>query len=201
VSAAAEDEMKGSKAELRRAMRARRTALPAGEVARASTIICAHTRDLLERSRQVALYAAIENEVDLAPLHCALRARGVMLAYPRVTAAGQLSFQRTDDVAELRVTGRLRIPEPPRDAPTIPIADLDALVIPGLAFDRQGHRLGWGAGFYDAVLPRTRALRIGVGFAFQLVANCPAGPNDEKLDIIVTETEIIRVADANMETE
>ncbi len=74
----------------------------------------------------------------------------------------------------------------------IPPGEIDAVVVPAVAFDRQGHRLGYGGGYYDRFLPGApRALRIGAAFAGQIVAELPADPHDVTMDRIVTDQEII----------
>jgi 5-formyltetrahydrofolate cyclo-ligase len=75
---------------------------------------------------------------------------------------------------------------------TVPPGEIDAIVVPGVAFDRQGRRLGFGGGYYDRFLAaETRAVRIGVAFACQVVAEVPAGPHDIPMNCIVTDREII----------
>jgi 5-formyltetrahydrofolate cyclo-ligase len=74
----------------------------------------------------------------------------------------------------------------------IPPDEIDAVIVPAVAFDRQGHRLGYGGGYYDRFLPGApRAMRIGVAFARQIVAKIPTDPHDVGMDRIVTEREII----------
>ncbi len=74
----------------------------------------------------------------------------------------------------------------------IPQGKIDAVVVPAVAFDRQGHRLGYGGGYYDRFLPgASQAMRIGVAFARQIVAAIPADPHDVTMDQIVTERETI----------
>lgn len=82
--------------------------------------------------------------------------------------------------------------EPARRFPVDP-ADVDVVIAPGLAFDRQGRRLGYGGGHYDAYLARLgpRAVRIGIGFAVQLVDEVPAGPGDQRLDLIITDEGVV----------
>ncbi|MGH2740001.1 MAG: 5-formyltetrahydrofolate cyclo-ligase [Actinomycetota bacterium] len=82
--------------------------------------------------------------------------------------------------------------EPMRRRPVDP-REIDAVVTPGLAFDRTGRRLGYGGGFYDRYLTRVRpdAIRIGVAFAFQVLDEAPADPSDERVNIVVTDTETI----------
>jgi 5-formyltetrahydrofolate cyclo-ligase len=86
------------------------------------------------------------------------------------------------------------IREPMPDAPAV---DPDILIVPLLAFDRRGHRLGYGAGYYDMTLAALRAKKpvvaIGIGYAAQEVETVPTTPRDEGLDLVLTERETIEV--------
>jgi 5-formyltetrahydrofolate cyclo-ligase len=167
-------------------MIAQRQALPANEQMMRSARICVRSLALVGGYKTVALYAAIRGEVHLGGLDAALRGMNVRVCYPRVEGPG-LSFHEGRFDA-LVPTGKFKIPEPLPDAPIVMPEQLDALVIPGLAFDPQGHRIGWGAGFYDALLRRApHARRIGVCYHFQLVESVPHGPADEHVHVVVTE--------------
>ena len=137
----------------------------------------------------VSAYVAIGEETDPAPLIDLLRARGHRIALPRVVRKGEkLAFHLYEPAAAL-VPGVFGLSQPGKDWPeAIP----DVLVVPLLAFDSDGHRLGYGAGFYDRTLASLRASRniLAVGFAFagQEVADIPHRASDEPLDWVVTET-------------
>ena len=136
----------------------------------------------------VSAYVAIGEEADPALLLDALRARGHVIALPRVAGRGKpLDFHRYD-AGQALVPGGFGLLEPARDWPQI---EPDILVVPLLAFDARGYRVGYGAGFYDRTLARLRARRdvIAVGFAFadQEFETVPHDENDQRLDGIVTE--------------
>jgi len=136
----------------------------------------------------VSAYVAIGEEADPAPLIEALRARGHAIALPRVVGKGQpLSFHLYEAGAKL-VPGIFGLSQP---APDWPEAIPDILAVPLLAFDGDGNRLGYGAGFYDRTLAGLRAhhkvLAVGYAFADQEVAAVPHRDSDEKLDGVVTE--------------
>jgi 5-formyltetrahydrofolate cyclo-ligase len=179
------------KAALRRALGAARQALPKAEAEAAAQAACAHLLGLPElgTARIVGLYRAIRGEIDPAAAERSLAARGAVIALPRVATPGprgRLDFHGTAHGAP--VPGALGVPEPRPDAPEIPAALIDVLVIPGLGFDARGARLGWGRGHFDATLALApRALRVGFAFALQLVPRVPESPGDERMDVIVTE--------------
>ena len=176
-------------------MAERRSKLSLTEVAERSRSICARLIELCASAQTVALFAAIENEVRLDGLAQALRAKGPSIAYPRVEAGRRLAFCAVAEEATLRPSGAYRIPEPPADGPEIPPASMDVVVVPGLAFDFEGDRVGWGAGFYDAFLPRaTNARHVGVCYDFQLVSDCPREPSDVPVGCVVTETRMVTIS-------
>jgi 5-formyltetrahydrofolate cyclo-ligase len=142
----------------------------------------------LARGATVSVYAAIGDEADPSALIEALRKAGHAVALPRVTGKGQpLAFHRYEEGTEL-VPGVFGLSQPAEDWPE---AVPDVLVVPLLAFDAQGNRLGYGAGFYDRTLQGLRARRsvlaVGYGFAGQEVTEVPHHAGDERLDMIVTE--------------
>jgi 5-formyltetrahydrofolate cyclo-ligase len=136
----------------------------------------------------VSAYVAIADEADPAPLLQPLRARGHEIALPRVAGRGKpLDFHRYELGTPL-VAGGLGLSEPARDWPK---AEPDVLIVPLLAFDALGYRIGYGAGFYDRTLAKLRAARavLAVGFAFarQEFETVPHDENDQRLDWVVTE--------------
>lgn len=141
----------------------------------------------------VSVYAPIQNELDTAPLVEALRDKGYAVALPVVVQKGTPLVFRRVETADALKPGPLGVPQPDEDAETV-IPDI--VVAPLLAFSRDGGRLGYGGGYYDTTLGALRQSRevIAVGFAFgaQELETVPMGPQDERLDWIVTEREAIR---------
>jgi 5-formyltetrahydrofolate cyclo-ligase len=140
----------------------------------------------------VAGYSPIRSEIDPAPLMRKLAAPGVQLALPAIIAGDQpLKFRAWSPNDRLR-RGPLGILEPPPDAAEI-IPDI--LLVPLAAFDRLGHRIGYGAGHYDRTLAQLRQLKaitaIGVAFAAQQVEAVPALLHDVALDYVLTETQVL----------
>jgi 5-formyltetrahydrofolate cyclo-ligase len=149
----------------------------------------------LMAARTVALYAPLNTEVDPSEIGRRLLAAHARVVYPRVQASGRiLAFAECDPPALVR--GALGALEPPAGARAVELADLDAVLMPGVAFSLDGLRLGRGGGYYDATLKLipTRALRIGLGFDVQVVPSLPREPHDVPLDLVVTDARTLRFA-------
>lgn len=188
-----------AKKQLRARLSATRGALPPAAVQARSARIVEVLAGLapLARARAVAGFWPMEGraEVDLRPLDALLGERGVARYYPFMDPTGDgysTGFRRIGSPAELELRGR-RFVEPPRDAPVAARGDLDVVLVPALAVTPDGHRLGFGSGFYDATLPDVAppALTIVVAFSFQLLAELFIEPHDVACDLVVTDREII----------
>ena len=145
--------------------------------------------------RRVALYAATGGELETEPLWRVVRARGLPVLWPRLGAGG-LEFARCDDAAALE-PGVLGVRAPGAGCEASALGPGDLVVVPALALDRAGRRLGRGGGHYDRALaaPGARAsVRVGVGYALQLVDAVPVGEGDERVDLVVTERELLRTS-------
>lgn len=182
-----------SKADLRRAALERRAGVPedvrVAFVARATLEGVALAKE--HRARVAAGYWPIRGEADPLPLLAALAAAGLATALPRIAGRGQPLVFHLWRSGDPLVGGALGLSEPLADAPP---ADPDLVFVPLAAFDRTGHRLGYGAGYYDAtlaVLAAKRPLAVGLAFAAQEVASVPAEPHDHPLAFVITERETI----------
>lgn len=178
------------KAEIRFRMRQVRKALPAEARAERSARIHERlfARPEWREAKVVLLFASMRAEVDTAAMEQRARAEGKVVACPRMN----------DDITELDVRvwepgvvpvpqGRLA-PEPPPDAPVCPLETIDLVVVPAIALDERGARIGYGAGLYDRLLPRLpRAARVAVAFDFQLVAEVPETEGDQRVGVILTD--------------
>ena len=144
----------------------------------------------------VSVFAPIGTEISTAPLTRLLREAGAIIALPVVIAPNQpLRFRLwADDVALVPSAGPglIVIPAPPDDAPEV---EPDVLIVPLAAFDARGHRLGYGAGFYDRTLARLRRAKrveaLGYAFAVQELPELPDEAHDERLDAIATDAGIV----------
>lgn len=147
------------------------------------------------RARTVHVFWPIveRGEVDTRPLVRALVGRGVGVVLPAVLPgpAPRLAHRRFEGEDRL-VPGPWGLREPTPDALAVAPAHLDVVVVPGLAFDGRGGRLGYGGGYYDAFLAETAALRVGVAFAVGWAAAVPTEPHDVRVDVVVTESETVR---------
>lgn len=183
------------KAELRKRMRGVRKTAPLEACLERSRKIVSllEAQPVVAAARSVALFWPIEDrhEVDLRPLDASLRARGVAIYYPALDPETRvMTFRRVLDVAALAEAG-FGFAEPPLDAPEA--TALDVVVVPALAVDERGHRLGYGAGFYDRTLPRfcPPAKAVVVAFDYQLIAEVPITPGDVATDLVVTDARVL----------
>jgi 5-formyltetrahydrofolate cyclo-ligase len=136
-------------------------------------------------------YAGFGSEIDTLPFNRALLDRGLSLVLPRVErVAGGLVLYRVRDLETDLIPGVWGIPEPdPLRCAVVSPDDIDWLLLPGLAFDRRGGRLGYGGGYYDRLLPRLpRLKRIAAAFDCQIVDAVPRGSHDVLMDRVITET-------------
>ncbi len=181
------------KQSLRDEMIARRQAITPKQARAASERAHAALRGVADykEARIVALYAAMasHNELDTSAIAQELRTRGAMVVYPRVVGRGKpLRFHLVADESAM-IPLRMGLLQPAADAPEVPAGSIDLILVPGIAFDRTGHRLGFGAGYYDLTLAHSpRARRIGYCHDFQIVPVVPSTETDVRVDTIVTET-------------
>ena len=177
------------KAALRRAAVARRDALPPGERMAAALALAEHGLPVrITPGIVVSGFSPLKTEISPLPLLRRLADAGANLALPVVIGRGQPLVMRAWSFGAPLVSGVWGIRQPPADAPEL---FPDILIVPLLAFDRHGHRIGYGAGYYDMTIARLRAMKpvtaIGVAFATQEIAAVPATPRDARLDLVLTE--------------
>ncbi|MDN5849410.1 MAG: 5-formyltetrahydrofolate cyclo-ligase [Nitrococcus sp.] len=193
-----------SRAEIRRRMRRQRRQLCLRERTQAARRLAAVLRRsrLYRHSRHIAGYWAVDGEIDLNPFlqHAHQDGRAIYLPALSRGPSRKLRFHRFHPGAPLRVN-RFGIPEPvPRPSNQIACRRLDLVLLPLVAFDRQGHRLGMGGGFYDRAFASLRQWRgrwrhpqlLGVAFSFQSIAELRAEPWDVPLAGVATERGLIR---------
>jgi 5-formyltetrahydrofolate cyclo-ligase len=183
-----EEQGREAKAELRRRMRLARDAIPADDRVRMAEIVAERLLALPEATsaRTVLLFYSFGSEVATRRMIDRIRSDGkrVLLPFLEGGVIEAAEVRPGDDLVATGYGPR----EPARRAPVEP-ADVDAVVAPGLAFDRAGRRLGYGGGYYDRYFDRLRpdAVRVGIAFSVQLVDEVPAGRRDRRVQIVVTE--------------
>ena len=150
------------------------------------TVFCA-LPDFKE-PRKVLCYASMADEVQIRPLMEKWLSLGVTVALPHITGKGQMEAVSFTDFDSL-VEGEYGILTPDLEkGEIIPPDELDLIIVPGIAYDTRGERLGMGGGFYDAYLARaTKAKRIALAFSCQLVAKIPMEAHDVLVHKIITE--------------
>jgi len=177
---------------LRQEMRARRLAAPDRNTQAFKLL-----RDVFEANIElnpdavIASYHAFRGEMDPAFLTDRLRTRRHAVALPVITGKNRILnfhlYEKTDPL----VANPMGILEPDG---TTALVEPDVLLVPLLAFDRHGHRLGYGGGYYDRTLAdlrsRKKIIAIGIAYSFQEIAEIPTDAHDVKLDKIVTEVNV-----------
>jgi 5-formyltetrahydrofolate cyclo-ligase len=181
-----------SKGDLRAAVLAMRDALSDQQRAEAAQALAGRKLPFeIAAGTIVSGYSPIRNEIDPAPLMRKLAEAGAKLALPAVMARGKSLAFRAWSPDDRLMMGPLGILEPsPAAAEFIP----DIMLVPLAAFDRAGHRIGYGAGHYDHTLAHLRKVKpiaaIGLAFAVQEIEAVPALPHDVALDYVLTETQL-----------
>lgn len=179
------------KAGLRKAFRELRIGLGAEARADASRQIGERisTLEAYRDAQGVAVYWPLETEVDLRPFIALALESGRKVFLPRVNdAEKRLEFASFDGKAESLVNGPFGLLEP--QSHEVPISDINLIIVPGLAFDMHGHRLGYGAGYYDRSLKSSGAATAGVAFDIQTIDILPIAEHDVAVDIVVTESRV-----------
>jgi 5-formyltetrahydrofolate cyclo-ligase len=189
--------MSKTKKELRRELLARRRALAPAEVQSLSLAVAAHLRTLgrWRTARCVLAYWPVHNEVDTRPLIAELWQRGAVVLLPRCRPdePGRMDFACVSCAEELE-PGLHAIPEPNPSCRAVgeagPETLPDLVLVPGVGFDREGHRLGFGGGYYDRVLGSpllARALSVGLCYGFQVLDALPLGELDRPVEAVCSE--------------
>ena len=187
------DQIPRQKKLLRNESLARRDALPPTERQAAAEMIAMRKFPVaIARGVVVSGFMPMKSEINPLPLLKRLAAKGATLALPVVAGRGKPLIMRAWQFGGPLEAGVWGIPQPKADAPEI---DPDILIVPLAAFDRAGHRIGYGAGYYDLTITRLRGIKpvvaIGIAFAAQEIPRVPATERDARLDLVLTEREII----------
>ena len=184
-----------AKSTFREQIRARLKTLPAEERATASAQVCARLAQgkFFTDAKSILLFAPLPDELDIWPLVGDALTANKTVALPRFdSATGRYVACRITNLASDIVTGKFGIREPAARCAVLPLNRLDLILVPGVAFDLHGRRLGRGKGYYDQLLTDVRGLTCGVGFDEQIVAEIPVEPHDIHLNCILTPTRWIK---------
>jgi len=147
---------------------------------------------VMAASRLLVFYP-IQNEPNLIEYYQQLLIAKKHLIFPKTTQKGLIPY-KIDKLSDLQPSPPYNIPEPSHHkAKKIDIEKIDLVFVPGLVFDKRGHRIGFGKGHYDHFLAQISAPKIGICFDFQIIDNIPEEAHDEIVDIIVTPSKIITI--------
>ena len=143
-----------------------------------------------QAAERIFAYCSVVPEVDTHAILAQARRRGKTVALPVPEAGGQMYFARYDGAL---VPGRYGIPQPPRSAPVLQPQPSDLMLVPALAYDRAGRRLGRGGGYYDRCLAQLDCCAVGLIRAEFLLDALPTAWNDMPVAAVVTEQGILRL--------
>ena len=121
-----------------------------------------------------------------------LRKRKITSVYPRIDQERRvMEFRKVEDLEALR-PGYYSLLEPGIEAEAVLLEDIQVVVIPGIVFDYEGYRLGYGKGYYDRLLIGSKAIKVGLAFSFQRIADIPSESHDQRVDIVITEESVYK---------
>lgn len=182
------------KSSIRRTMLAQRRSLSEKE-SRSASLSIQHSfleTEEYHHARGIVVYASIHKEVDTEEIVRAAFVSGKKVAFPAVVHHG-LVFREVTEISSMK-RGIFGIMEPCATGRNFDLDEADIVVLPGIAFDLNGHRIGYGKGYYDKTLHRLEGngRLIGLCYDFQLVERIAGEPHDVKMDLIITEKRIVR---------
>jgi 5-formyltetrahydrofolate cyclo-ligase len=181
-----------AKAKLREEALAKRDEVPAAARQAGADAIAARQFPLDVAGKIVSGFMPMKSEINPLPLLKKLAGAGAQLALPAIAGRGQPLIMRAYRFGDEFARGQWGIREPKSEAAAV---EPDILIVPLAAFDRAGHRVGYGAGYYDMTINALRARKnvvaIGIGFTSQEVDRVPATERDARLDFLMTERETI----------
>lgn len=184
--------MHARKLAARNKARIARSCLSQGQIVAKSQAICERAQQVIGDASPVLLYASKAPEVSTGSLISALLGEGHEVVVPIIekeTVSLRLSYLRDPSVLK---TSTFHVPEPIGNEIPARASDIAVAVIPMLAFDRQGNRLGYGAGYYDRFLSENpEIVRVGLAFSCQESDDLPQDPYDVRMHYVVTEREVI----------
>ena len=185
------------KAALRKEIRAALKRISPAARDAASAQLCARLMEqsFWKNAASILFFAPLPDEADVWPLLEETVAGGRIAALPRFDPADRsYGACRVQDLRGEIVTGKFGIREPGPGCVDIRLTQIDLVLVPGVAFDLRGNRLGRGRGFYDRLLAETRGVRCGIAFEEQIAGAVPAQKHDLKMNLILTPARCVRTA-------
>jgi 5-formyltetrahydrofolate cyclo-ligase len=188
-------EIQAAKAALRNHLRAALDKIsPAVRLAE-SLDLCRRLEPQLQSAHTILFYAPLPDELDVWLLLEKLLPAKKICALPAFDGATQsYSARRVTNLETEIFTGKFGVSEPLSSCVDIPLNRFDLVLVPGMAFDLNGHRLGRGRGYYDRILPATSGIKCGVAYDFQLLEKIPTEAHDTRVDYIVTPNRCAKIA-------
>jgi 5-formyltetrahydrofolate cyclo-ligase len=156
--------------------------------------LCERLKTQMPGASTILFFAPLPKELDIWPVLELSLALGTNCALPffdveKKTYGAKIIEKLGTDI----VPGKFGVREPASTCAEIYLNQFDLVLVPGLAFDLSGNRLGRGQGFYDRLLAKTSGVKCGVGYDFQLLKKIPAEPHDAKVDFILTPTRCVKI--------
>jgi len=147
-----------------------------------------------QQAQRILMFYPLNDEPDIAPLLELALVAGKTIALPRYNSSlGVYEAALIRNLTEDLVPGRFGVREPSPNCPALPLNQLDLTLVPGIAFDASGRRLGRGKGFYDRLLPGTTGMTLGLAFDWQESDALPTEPHDVELNAVLTPTRWLKV--------
>jgi 5-formyltetrahydrofolate cyclo-ligase len=141
----------------------------------------------------ILFFAPLPDELDVWPVLELSLALGASCALPFFDAEKKsYGARRLNHLATDIISGKFGVREPAASCAEMPLNQFDLVLVPGMAFDLSGHRLGRGRGFYDRLLANVSGIKCGVGYDFQLLEKIPTEPHDARVDFILTPSRTVR---------
>jgi 5-formyltetrahydrofolate cyclo-ligase len=182
------------KAALRSQIRARLEKISPTVRAVESIELCEWLKDQIQSARTILFFAPLPDELDVWPVLELSLTLGTICALPFFDVEKKTySARQIKNLKKEIIDGKFGAREPAESCAEIPQDKFDLVLVPGVAFDLQGNRLGRGKGFYDRLLEKISGIKCGVGYDFQLLEKIPVEPHDVRMDFILTPTRCVKI--------
>jgi len=180
------------KSQLRLYYRQKRNIFTGTKKAKADSSIARKIIDLpiFQKSTTIGVYVSIPEEVDTHGLLIYGFNTDKTIAVPKILPRPIMTFFKIGSFDDLK-THPFGILEPNEGLAEVPINQIELVVVPGIAFDRKGYRLGYGGGYTDWLFSQSSAYKIGIAYSFQVVEKLPRKTYDRPVDLVITEKELI----------